>query len=57
MSEALLKALQAAHDESLDGNHFGCRQILVMQIVALWAALEQAEPVVEPDDASGNPSF
>jgi hypothetical protein len=41
--EALKQALEAmeqAHDESLDENHFECRQILMGQITALRKAQE-----------------
>ena len=40
-ARAALDALQAAHIESLDGNHFACRQILVTQIIELSRALAQ----------------
>lgn len=40
----LLEALEAAHDESLDGNEFECRQILMAQIKALRLAIEQPHP-------------
>jgi len=38
-----LEAMEIAHDESLDGNEFECRQILVAQITYLRTAIEQAE--------------
>lgn len=51
-----LDAIEAAHDESLDGNHYGCRRILVTQITALRDALDkqQAEPVAWMYEWQGN---
>ncbi len=41
-----LEAMEIAHDESLDGNEFECRQILVAQITYLRTAIEQAEDAI-----------
>lgn len=46
-----LQAMEQAHDESLDENHFKCRQILTGQITALREAL--AERPAQPKNAVG----
>jgi hypothetical protein len=43
-----LDAMESALDESEANCHIACRAILTAQIDALRAALEQAEPMVEP---------